>query len=334
MTASNAAALASTSIYVSNDAGATWTQVFNSGNSAGTIQAGTQTTIKLAAGPGGSIAAGVVDTSTGKLVGLFLSNNGGTNWAQLPTPDVNPGGQAPVNIALAIDPTNSKVVYVAGDNNFDNNGGFNAVTAFRVNANNNTITSLTDDTGIATNTANGSTVHPDARALTFDASGRLILTSDGGIYARTLPQSNAGVWQGLNGNLQVYELYGIAYDGVSKRLVVSAQDNGSSIQTAPGNGLFNQIGAGDGINAVVNDKTLGDRSAIYTSFQFLGGLQRNILDSQGNIISPKSGPAYAPGVPVNFTNGPISGAWFSSPFVLNRIDPTRIAVGGNHVYVT
>jgi autotransporter-associated beta strand protein len=334
VTASNAAALASTSIYVSNDAGATWTQVFNSGNSAGTIQAGTQTTIKLAAGPGGSIAAGVVDTSTGKLVGLFLSNNGGTNWAQLPTPDVNPGGQAPVNIALAIDPTNSKVVYVAGDNNFDNNGGFNAVTAFRVNANNNTITSLTDDTGIATNTANGSTVHPDARALTFDASGRLILTSDGGIYARTLSQSNAGVWQGLNGNLQVYELYGIAYDGVSKRLVVSAQDNGSSIQTAPGNRLFNQIGAGDGINAVVNDKTLGDRSAIYTSFQFLGGLQRNILDSQGNIISPKSGPAYAPGVPVNFTNGPISGAWFSSPFVLNRIDPTRIAVGGNHVYVT
>jgi autotransporter-associated beta strand protein len=334
VTASSATTFASTSIYVSNDAGATWTQVFNSGNSAGTIQAGTQTTIKLAAGPSGSIAAGVVDTSTGKLVGLFLSNNGGTGWAQLPTPNVNPGGQAWINIALAIDPTNSKIVYVAGDNNFDNNGGINAVTAFRVNASNNTITSLTDDIGIATNTANGSTVHPDARALTFDASGRLILTSDGGIYARTLPQSNAGVWQGLNGNLQLYELYGIAYDAVSKRLVVSAQDNGSSIQSAPGNRLFNQIGAGDGINAVVNDKTLGIRSAIYTSFQFVGGLQRNILDSQGNIVSPKSGPAYAPGVPVNFTNGPISGAWFGSPLVLNRIDPTRIAVGGNHVYVT
>ncbi len=37
--------------------------------------------------------------------------------------------------------------------------------------------------------------------------------------------------------------------------------------------------------------------AIYTSSQCLGGLQRNVLDSNGDLVSP-SGPSYATGAPV------------------------------------
>jgi hypothetical protein len=100
---------------VSNDIGATWIQVFGAAQSGGTIQAGTQTAIKIATGPGGAIAAGVVNLTTGRVTGLFWSGNSGATWTQLPTPTLNNGGQAPVNFAIAIDPNNTNFVYVSGD---------------------------------------------------------------------------------------------------------------------------------------------------------------------------------------------------------------------------
>ena len=106
-------------------------------------------------------------------------------------------------------------------------------------------------------TANGSTAHADARAFAFDASGRLIMVGDGGVYVRTNPQGTDGVWTGLNSStLQLREAYAIAYDAISKRLVVAAQDTGVAYQANRGGTLFTAIGQGDGVNAVVNDKTL------------------------------------------------------------------------------
>ena len=81
----------STAIYVSNDTGATWTQIFNSTQSAGTINTTTQTAIRLATGPNGSVAAGVIDLNTSKVVGLFWSGNSGSTWTTLSTPSLNPG---------------------------------------------------------------------------------------------------------------------------------------------------------------------------------------------------------------------------------------------------
>ena len=53
VTAPNAAANASTAIYVSNDNGATWTQTFGAAQSGGTIQGASQTVIKIATAPAG-----------------------------------------------------------------------------------------------------------------------------------------------------------------------------------------------------------------------------------------------------------------------------------------
>src|SRR5262249_40215966 len=145
----------------------------------GTISAASQTVLKVASAPGGALAVGVVDLATGRVTGLFWSGNSGAAWTQLPTPNLNPGGQAPVNFAIAIDPNNTNLVYVSGDR-------ITAlpftVSAFRINAKTLAVSSITD-----ANTANGSTVHADSRDIAFDANGRLILTNDGGIYARTSP---------------------------------------------------------------------------------------------------------------------------------------------------
>jgi autotransporter-associated beta strand protein len=326
----------STAVYVSNDTGATWTQVFGAAQSGGTIQAGSQTSIRLGTGPGGAVAAAVVNISTGRVTGLFWSGNSGVTWTQFTTvPNTNPGGQGPLNVAIAIDPNNNKLVYVSGDNCFATCGNVNSVTAFRMDANNPAAAgvSLTDPNGVPTNTGNGSTVHPDVRALVFDTSGRLLMGNDGGIYARTNPQSSAGVWQGLNGNLAAYEPYSVAFDAVSKRLIIAAQDNGNSIQSAPVNATFNQVNSGDGVNAAINDRTLANLSALYLSSQFFGSLSRTIVDLQGNIVSPGSAGSVSVTCNGGAACGTATGAWFGSPFVLNKIDPTRIALGGAGVFL-
>jgi autotransporter-associated beta strand protein len=331
VTAPNAASNATTAIFVSNDTGATWTQVFGQGQSAGTIQAANQTAIKIATGPGGAIAAGVVNLATGRVTGLFWSGNSGATWTQLPTPTLNPGGQAPVNFAIAIDPNNTNLVYVAGDR-------ITAlpftVSAFRINANTLAVSSITDG-----NTGNGSTVHADSRDITFDANGRLILTSDGTIYARTSPQNDTGVWTRLSGNLSAFETGRVAYDAVGKRLITAAQDNGVTIQSARNAPLWNAVQGADGINAFVNDVTLAatGRSVFYANTQNLGFTSRIIIDAQGNFVSPNTsfwgfGAAVTcNGIPCNAA---VIGTRFSSPWVNNRVDPTRMAFGGNGVFIT
>lgn len=323
VTASSGATFAQTAVYRSTDGGATWSAVFTSTNSAGLISAGAQTTIKLAAGAGGTVAVGVVNLGTGKLTGLFYSGNNGGSWTTLTAPNVNGGGQAPVNIALAIDPTSTNIIYVSGDNNFSAGNGFlNALAIARVNASTNTSSAMSDDAGVPVNTSNGSTTHPDSRALIFDASGRLLIGTDGGLYARTTPLTNSGSFVGLN-NFSTMELYSASYDGNSKRMVISAQDNGSAYQSAPGNKTFNMLGGGDGINARVNDVTLGTSSALYTTCQFLDCATRTVVDSNGTVTHQAS---------VSF--GGLSFGNFSAQLVLNNVDPTRMALSSDKVYVT
>ena len=98
------------------------------------------------------------------------------------------------------------------------------VSAFRIDAATMTSNSITD-----ANTANGSTVHSESRAIAFDVNGRLILTSDGSIYARTNPHNDSGVWSSLSGNVSAFETYIVGYDAVGKRLITAAQDNGVTI---------------------------------------------------------------------------------------------------------
>ncbi|MFL6821290.1 MAG: autotransporter domain-containing protein [Xanthobacteraceae bacterium] len=335
VTAPNAsgAAKASTAIYVSDNNGATWTQTFGAAQSGGTIQSSTQTVIKLATGPGGSIAAGVVDLSTRQTTGLFWSGNSGTAWTQLPTPALNDGVmQAPLNFAIAIDPKNKNLVYVTGD-------GIPTepftLPAFRIDVATLTATSITD-----AGTGNGSTVHSDSRAIAFDANGRMIVTSDGTIYARTNPQSDTGVWTLISGNISAFEVYNVAYDAVGKRLAAAAQDNGVSLQPTRNAPLWNAVMGADGINVFVNDVTLAasGRSVFYANTQELGFPARIIRDAQGNFVSPNTS-AWGFGAAVRFCSGSncdtaVSGVWDGSPWVNNRIDPTRMALGGDHVYVT
>ena len=82
------------------------------------------------------------------------------------------------------------------------------------------------------------------------------------------------------------------------------------------------------------------QTAFYKNSQFLGFTSRIVLDAQGNQISPNTAdPTIALGANVTCNSGnpcstQVAGSWFSSPWVNNRVDPTRMALGGNNVYVT
>jgi len=345
----------STAVYVSHNTGASWSKVFGSANTNLISAGGDQTVITLAAGPNGSVAIALSDlgnnSRTAALAGVFLSGNQGTSWNQVNgAPNVVPGGQTPVNLHIAIDPTNQNILYLSGDR-YDTCPC--SVQLYRLNYNpaNNTSTptSLTFEGSAANNLQDANTVHADSRSITFDQAGDLILTSDGGIYKRTNPQG-AGVWEGgtgtfkgLNGNLGVFEIYSIAYDANSKRLGVAAQDTGAFLQTAPGSGTFTVLNSGDGTNIAINDRSLPGQSVIYTTAAGMEGLSRLIIDSQGRPVSPGYDPANAAGGiavtcstatlsrqdcgTINDAND-INGQGFSAQFVLNKIDPTLIAMTG------
>src|SRR5262249_51447082 len=257
-----------TSIYMSSNGGATWSQIFTQANSNGTISSNQQTTLTLATGPNGSIAVAVSNVSggvfAGTFSGLFLSQDGGSSWHQLTAaPNVVPGGQTPVNLHLAIDPNNANIVYLTGDR-YDTCDGLHptslcSLNAFRVqfNPNNNTSTapSLTFQGTPALNFIDANTAHAHSPAIAFDASRPMLFSSDGGIYGRNNPQGN-GTWQGLNGNLSASEPYTAVFDANSKRIAVALQDNGTSFQSAPGSSVYNPINGGDGVSVGINDRTL------------------------------------------------------------------------------
>ena len=62
MTATGAGTFGQTAVYKSTDGGATWAPVFAAAQSGGTITTTFQTTITLAAGPGGTVAVGVANS--------------------------------------------------------------------------------------------------------------------------------------------------------------------------------------------------------------------------------------------------------------------------------
>jgi hypothetical protein len=354
VTASSASTYAQTGVYVTTDTGASWKKVFSMSDS-GLIQSSSQTVIKLATSPSGAVAIGLMNlesTPTVKpsVTGLFWSNNPGPgSWTSLgapPAKTLNEIGQVPVNFAIAIDPKKPNMVYFSGDET-EKAPDF-TVPAYRVDATASSpqFTSIVGP-GFA---ANGTTTHSDSRSLAFDAKGNLILASDGGVYLRTSPESSAGGWQFLNGNLSNFQSYKVAYDSLNKRLAVPGQDNGVSLQSSTGSPRWDAQGPADGINVAFNSKFMGNNTAMYFSWDGLGTVYRVVLNSNGAAISPVNTSSGATGVRVNcsyvgysncttYNSQGSSNSPFFAPIVLNRSDPSMIAIAPgpitpeNHVYV-
>lgn len=232
---------------------------------------------------------------------------------------IHPGGNGYVHFSFEADPINPDILYIGGDRQPSKFGGTNrnvmpsiyytpgesdtpntdstfpnsigAATysgrLFRGNALTNTWVHLTHSNTLGAaggGTASNSSPHADSRDMAFDASGNLIQCDDGGVYRRTLPQSNMGDWYSINGDLQVTEMHSIVYDPIMQLITAGTQDNGTMQQENPNSMTWSEILGGDGGKVCVDTLVIPGLSVLYKSWQHLGGLKRITYNSSKNII--------------------------------------------------
>jgi len=83
--------------------------------------------------------------------------------------------------------------------------------------------------GDVTDTNDTSNSHSDGRVMVIDSNGDLLEGSDGGIWKRTLPWSQQGVFLNMNGDMRVTECVFGDYDPRLDVAACGAQDNGVSM---------------------------------------------------------------------------------------------------------
>lgn len=283
------------------------------------------------------------------------------------------GGQFNLHGYLLVDPKDANVVYISGDSQgppeLFGSGQPNAVGArfysgrlfrgrFDPATGQTRWEAITD-----AYTGNGSGPHADSRFMWIDAAGNLLQSDDGGVYLRTDPKSRDGVWLSLNGNLQTGEIHDAVWNPLSHTLVTAMQDNGATVQIRKGDPTHAVVSGGDGGIAAVNARYVygGARQAlVYTSSQYLGGVNRMRFDATNEPAAltyleigvqdggtfkqfgdgagalkparPKSPMTKGEALAVRSQAG-IETIPFYPSFVLNALDPARIAVGGYDLYI-
>src|SRR5262249_36809030 len=174
-------ATGSEGVYKSTDGGLTWTAV-NTGltglNTSGRILLAAHNNALLST----NAVYAMVIGSTGKLSGVFRSPDQGANWTSMsvPSPDLYPGSQGMLHGAIVADPTDANVVFIAGDRQaspFPNSNGCShfSMSMFRGDA---LLLPGNPWANVVCNGANGTSPHPDARAMAFDANGDILQVND------------------------------------------------------------------------------------------------------------------------------------------------------------
>ena len=283
---------------------------------------------------------------------------------------INNDGQGKINFALLADPQNPNIVYISGDDQpgwnelnhrttrapFPNQIGAVAHMASIFRGDASLLLSSPPDVDDWTPTttfngqwapivdnfaAYGTSPHADSRTMIFDARGNLLESNDGGIYRRSDPQSSAGQWVSLIGNLQITEMHGISYDSNTHTLFSGNQDTGSAMQTTvngtPSRIWNEQLGA-DGGQTAVNDNN-PNFSVRYLSEQALGEFTHLKVDLNNNLIGdPVKAELLVDGVPLK--TGPGSDVPDQAPVRVNQADKanqtnqTQLAIGTTSVYLT
>ncbi len=328
-------------VYRSDDGGVTWAAV-NIGLT-GHIDS-FRILLSLHNSPGNNVVyAAIISNSTFKLSGVFRSTDQGGSWTAMgvPAPEIFPGAQGTIHGAILTHPTDPNVVFIAGDRQ---NGPFpnaNGCRTFNANIFRGDAAQLPGNPwqSVVCNGANGTAPHADSRAMVFDASGNLLHSDDGGIYQLLDPDNEAGVrrWVAVNGDIRAIELHSVAYDPLSNIVFGGTQDNGTPIQTAPGEITWVQLRGGDGGNvAVDSDQTSHPGTTIrYTSSQVFGFFNRTTWNAANTRVG-----GFTP-IQLRITSGPGSGLTlfqfdpniqFYQPFVLNTIDSSRMLIGTANIY--
>ncbi len=337
---------ASNGIYKSSDTGTSWTKVSNAAMDALLTDSGL-TSVRLAVGNSDNVYAGFaprIDSLGSRLDGVFRSGDGGMSWAEMDLPGtLEPPGSTFVGIhprrrgdqfnSLVADPTDAHVVYIGGNRQprgafgtgtFPNSIGANDFSGrlFRGDAAlaaGAQFTSLTHS-----GTASNSAPHGGSRDMAFDASGGLIQVDDGGIYKRTSPATTSGDWVSLNGDLHVTESHNLAYDPIADVLLTGNQGPGASEQIVSGGTTWRSVGVASAGDVLIDSTSTPGMSIRYVTANGLGTFERRTYNAANELQSVVTPALTLVG------GGPPIQVPHVMPMALNRVDPTRIVLGGTN----
>jgi photosystem II stability/assembly factor-like uncharacterized protein len=196
-------------VYESSNGGTTWAVAGNF-----PLQKNTGS-IRIALAPSSPQTMYVASATTPPA--LYETMDGGQTWAQLQNvPDyLTPQGD--YDSALAVDPSNPSIVYAGGTSD---GGGPNLIESTNGGSTWTNITFGADFSG----------PHTDVHAFAFDASGKLLVGTDGGIWRLDNPNAGSIQWTDINGNLNITQFYSAALDPTSAdRAYGGSQDNGTEV---------------------------------------------------------------------------------------------------------
>ena len=141
------------------------------------------------------------------------------------------------------------------------------------------------------------------------------------------------IWSSLNANITPTEAHSAAYDPVSNIVFTGTQDNGTGMQISPGDAVWGEFSGGDGGIVAVDTTSAAPNSIRYGGFTGLAAY-RATFDPSNNFVSIAF-PNYL------ITSGPGTGQTinqfdpniqFYNPYVLNRVNPTRMLIGTATIY--
>jgi photosystem II stability/assembly factor-like uncharacterized protein len=307
---------AANGVYKSTDDGQTWTAV--NGTGANVLPSGTTTgRISLAAAASNPLVLYAVVTSPTGFLGVYTTVDGGNNWTLTTAPNICTT-QCFYDIAVAVSPTNPKIVYAGGIYTYATNTTPGSATTIVGSIDGgNTWTLVGSSTGTSTNG-----VHTDVHALTFSAdAARLYVGSDGGAW-KTSDFGNPAqlIWYSINSNLATSQFYpGFAYDGL-RDAIGGTQDNGSQVHD-PSSNNWSNVQCGDGGFSAIDTTTTP--YTFYAACTFSQGIEKTTTPfTISSWVDANAG--------IN-TQDP---ALFIPPMVQDPSTPSTLYYGTNQIYQT
>jgi hypothetical protein len=157
-------------------------------------------------------------TSFGSLFRMLRTDDGGSSFTTLSGTPNYLGGQGWYDTTLIVSPTNSAVVFAAG---VTGGGGTNGIIEST-----NSGVSWSSIGQSSSSPFNGP--HTDYHGMAFDASNRLLVGNDGGIWRLDNPTIGSIKWTDLNDHINTVQFQGIDVSPTDRNVALGgSQDNGS-----------------------------------------------------------------------------------------------------------
>ncbi|PWI30617.1 hypothetical protein DI383_03975 [Flavobacteriaceae bacterium LYZ1037] len=296
---SNVIYASGTTVEVSTNGGASFSQVFNG------VPSGAQR-IALAVSADQPDWVYLIAGSSSGLMGVYRSTDSGVSFlTRTTTPNIlgydtngGSGSQAWYDLVIAADPTDANIIYTGGVNIWKSiDGG----TTMNIN------TYWVGSTG----TIDG--VHADQHAFEFSPHTNDVYSgNDGGVY---FSSDNGANWNDISSGLAIAQVYKIGVSQISENLVINGyQDNGTAINR---NSIFTTEIGGDGMECII-DPT--DDLFMYGALYY------------GDIRRSSNGGFSFSTIAENGTNGINETGGWVTPYTLDPNSPARMFAGFDNVW--